>query len=93
MTPIEPAIFAAELIARLEKVKQEQETMNTLEERLQKIKEVRGICPAIPLPMSHLSSLCSNQCRDFSHSSSIRLPSVCLQISIAVIGIASVALF
>ncbi|XP_040187453.1 axin-2 isoform X1 [Rana temporaria] len=39
MTPIEPAIFAAELIARLEKVRQEQETMNTLEERLQKIKE------------------------------------------------------
>ncbi|XP_018429129.1 PREDICTED: axin-2 [Nanorana parkeri] len=39
MTPIEPAVFAAELIARLEKVKQEQETMNTLEERLQKIKE------------------------------------------------------
>ncbi|XP_068120298.1 axin-2 isoform X2 [Hyperolius riggenbachi] len=39
MTPIEPSIFAADLIARLEKVRQEQETMSTLEERLQKIKE------------------------------------------------------
>ncbi|XP_044129671.1 axin-2 isoform X1 [Bufo gargarizans] len=39
MTPVEPAVFAAELIARLEKVKQEQETMQTLEERLQQIKE------------------------------------------------------
>ncbi|XP_066443838.1 axin-2 isoform X1 [Eleutherodactylus coqui] len=39
MTPVEPAVFAAELIARLEKVKQEQETMHTLEERLQQIKE------------------------------------------------------
>ncbi|XP_063816907.1 axin-2 isoform X1 [Pseudophryne corroboree] len=39
MTPIEPSVFAAELIARLEKVKQEQETMHTLEARLQQIKE------------------------------------------------------
>ncbi|XP_075702288.1 axin-2 [Rhinoderma darwinii] len=39
MTPVEPAMFAAELIARLEKVKQEQETMHTLEERLQQITE------------------------------------------------------
>ncbi|XP_056409328.1 axin-2-like, partial [Hyla sarda] len=39
MTPVEPAAFAAELIGRLEKVKQEQETMHTLEERLQQIKE------------------------------------------------------
>lgn len=39
MTPVEPAVFAAELIARLEKVKQEQETMHSLEERLQQIKE------------------------------------------------------
>ncbi|XP_069807674.1 axin-2 isoform X2 [Dendropsophus ebraccatus] len=39
MTPVEPEVFAAELIARLEKVKLEQETMHTLEERLQQIKE------------------------------------------------------
>ncbi|XP_030064321.1 axin-2 [Microcaecilia unicolor] len=39
MTPVEPAAFAAELISRLEKLKQEQETMNNLEERLQQIKE------------------------------------------------------
>ncbi|NXO31959.1 AXIN2 protein, partial [Cisticola juncidis] len=40
MTPVEPAAFAAELISRLEKLKQEQETMDCLEERLQQIKEV-----------------------------------------------------
>ncbi|KAM8945292.1 axin-2 [Pelodytes ibericus] len=39
MTPVEPAVFAAELIARLEKVKQEQETLHSLEARLQQIKE------------------------------------------------------
>ncbi|XP_019372038.1 PREDICTED: axin-2 isoform X1 [Gavialis gangeticus] len=39
MTPVEPATFAAELISRLEKLKQEQETMDSLEERLQQIKE------------------------------------------------------
>ncbi|KFW66841.1 Axin-2, partial [Pygoscelis adeliae] len=42
MTPVEPAAFAAELISRLEKLKQEQETMDSLEERLQQIKEVGG---------------------------------------------------
>ncbi|NWV48054.1 AXIN2 protein, partial [Daphoenositta chrysoptera] len=42
MTPVEPAAFAAELISRLEKLKQEQETMDCLEERLQQIKEVGG---------------------------------------------------
>ncbi|NWR42054.1 AXIN2 protein, partial [Regulus satrapa] len=40
MTPVEPAAFAAELISRLEKLKQEQETMDCLEERLQQIKEL-----------------------------------------------------
>ncbi|MGH0141504.1 UNVERIFIED_CONTAM: hypothetical protein FKN15_043077 [Acipenser sinensis] len=39
MTPVDPASFAAELIARLEKLKREQETMSSLEERLQQIKE------------------------------------------------------
>lgn len=39
---MEPAAFAAELISRLEKLKQEQETMDSLEERLQQIKEVGG---------------------------------------------------
>lgn len=45
MTPVEPATFAAELISRLEKLKQEQETMDSLEERLQQIKEVGGLTP------------------------------------------------
>ncbi|MBN3314196.1 AXIN2 protein, partial [Atractosteus spatula] len=39
MMPVEPAAFAAELIARLEKLKREQEAMSSLEERLQQIKE------------------------------------------------------
>ncbi|XP_069511155.1 axin-2 [Ambystoma mexicanum] len=39
MTPVEPAAFAAELISRLERLKQEKETMDCLEERLQQIKE------------------------------------------------------
>ncbi|XP_060619052.2 axin-2 isoform X1 [Anolis sagrei] len=39
MTPVEPAAFAAELISRLEKLKREQETMDSLEERLQQITE------------------------------------------------------
>lgn len=40
MTPVEPAAFAAQLIARLERLKREQETMSSLEERLQQIQEV-----------------------------------------------------
>lgn len=40
MIPMEPAQFAAQLIARLENLKRQQETMNTLEERLQQIQEV-----------------------------------------------------
>ncbi|MCI4385238.1 hypothetical protein PGIGA_G00048100 [Pangasianodon gigas] len=39
MTPVEPAAFAAQLIARLERLKREQETMSSLEERLQQIQE------------------------------------------------------
>ncbi|XP_038613159.1 axin-2 [Tachyglossus aculeatus] len=39
MIPVEPAIFAAKLISRLEKLKLEQESMNSLEARLQQIKE------------------------------------------------------
>ncbi|KAE8301036.1 Axin-2 Axin-like protein [Larimichthys crocea] len=39
MTPVEPSAFAAQLIARLEKLKQEQDTMSSLEERLQQIQE------------------------------------------------------
>ncbi|KAG5853770.1 hypothetical protein ANANG_G00029930 [Anguilla anguilla] len=37
--PVEPAAFAAELIARLEKLRRERETMSSLEERLQQIQE------------------------------------------------------
>lgn len=40
MTPVEPAVFAAQLIARLEHLKREQETISSLEERLQQIQEV-----------------------------------------------------
>lgn len=39
MTPVEPAAFAADLISRLERLKQEKETMDCLEERLQQMKE------------------------------------------------------
>lgn len=37
---MEPAAFAAQLISRLERLKREQETMSSLEERLQQIQEV-----------------------------------------------------
>lgn len=47
MTPVEPAAFAAELIARLEKLKLELETRHSLEERLQQIQEV-GAAPSPP---------------------------------------------
>ncbi|XP_010895682.1 axin-2 [Esox lucius] len=39
MTPVEPAAFAAQLISRLERLKREQETISSLEERLQQIQE------------------------------------------------------
>ncbi|CAN9510796.1 unnamed protein product [Ophioblennius macclurei] len=39
MTPVEPSAFAALLIARLEKLKREQDAMSSLEERLQQIQE------------------------------------------------------
>ncbi|CAL8333585.1 unnamed protein product [Lota lota] len=39
MTPMEPRTFAAQLIARLERLKREQDTRSTLEERLQQIQE------------------------------------------------------
>nr|XP_061844033.1 axin-2-like [Nerophis lumbriciformis] len=39
MTPVEPSAFAAQLIVRLEKLKQEQERMSSLAERLQHIQE------------------------------------------------------
>uniref|UniRef100_A0A3Q3MYP0 Axin 2 n=1 Tax=Labrus bergylta TaxID=56723 RepID=A0A3Q3MYP0_9LABR len=39
MTPVDPSAFAAQLIARLEKLKREQDTMSSLEERLQQIQE------------------------------------------------------
>ena len=41
MTPVEPSAFAAQLIARLDRLKREQDTMSSLEERLQQIQEVR----------------------------------------------------
>lgn len=48
MTPVEPAAFAAELIARLEKLKLELETRHSLEERLQQIQEVGAVPPLPP---------------------------------------------
>lgn len=39
MIPMEPAEFAAQLVARLENLKRQQDTANTLEERLQQIQE------------------------------------------------------
>ncbi|XP_076020751.1 LOW QUALITY PROTEIN: axin-2 [Genypterus blacodes] len=39
MVPMEPAQFAAQLISRLENLKREQDTINSLEERLQQIQE------------------------------------------------------
>ncbi|KAJ4944439.1 hypothetical protein JOQ06_012983 [Pogonophryne albipinna] len=39
MTPVEPSAFAAQLISKLEKLKREQDTMSSLEERLQQIQE------------------------------------------------------
>lgn len=49
---MEPSAFAAQLIARLEKLKREQDTMSSLEERLQQIQEVRTRTG--PLPHFHL---------------------------------------
>lgn len=37
---MEPAAFAAQLISRLENLKREQDTISSLEERLQQIQEV-----------------------------------------------------
>ncbi|KAM4662089.1 axin-2 isoform 2-T2 [Discoglossus pictus] len=71
MTPVEPTIFAAELIARLEKVKQEQETMDNLEERLQQIKEEEEKEELEPL-------ICSQPTRESSiiqHQPLVLLPS------------------
>ncbi|KAJ8254253.1 hypothetical protein COCON_G00208650 [Conger conger] len=39
MTPEEPAVFAARLISRLERLKRERDSMSSLEERLQQIQE------------------------------------------------------
>lgn len=39
MVPVEPAEFAAQLISRLESLKRKQDTINSLEERLQQIQE------------------------------------------------------
>ncbi|XP_045571463.1 axin-2 [Salmo salar] len=39
MTPVEPAAFASQLICRLERLRRDQETMSSLEERLQQMQE------------------------------------------------------
>lgn len=43
---MEPATFAAELISRLEKLKLELDSRHSLEEWLQQIREVAGLCPS-----------------------------------------------
>ncbi|XP_060774916.1 axin-2-like isoform X3 [Neoarius graeffei] len=65
MAPVKPSAFAAELIARLEKLKREQDTLSSLEERLQQIQEEEerddGELPVVvpqqpPAPLNLLSS-------------------------------------
>lgn len=51
---MEPSAFAAQLISRLEKLKREQDTMSSLEERLQQIQEVRTP-PSHYIGTSHLT--------------------------------------
>ncbi|XP_051888649.1 axin-2 isoform X2 [Pristis pectinata] len=53
MTPVEPAAFAAQLIARLEKLKRERDTMDSLEERLQQITEDEGEDGEAPAAKGH----------------------------------------
>ncbi|XP_058509531.1 axin-2-like isoform X2 [Solea solea] len=64
MVPMEPAQFAAQLISRLESLKREQDTISSLEERLQQIKEeeeredaeIVGSAPQLsPHPLTLLS--------------------------------------
>uniref|UniRef100_A0A3B4U2K3 Axin 2 (conductin, axil) n=1 Tax=Seriola dumerili TaxID=41447 RepID=A0A3B4U2K3_SERDU len=64
VVPMEPAEFAAQLISRLESVKREQDTINSLEERLQQIQEeeeredteIMGSAPQLsPHPLTLLS--------------------------------------
>nr|XP_029539994.1 axin-2-like [Oncorhynchus nerka] len=56
MTPVEPSAFAAQLISRLEKLKREQDTMSSLEERLQQIQEEEErdeSDPSTTIPLHH----------------------------------------
>uniref|UniRef100_A0A3B5BCR5 Axin-2-like n=1 Tax=Stegastes partitus TaxID=144197 RepID=A0A3B5BCR5_9TELE len=64
MVPMEPAEFAAQLISRLESLKREQDTISSLEERLQQIQEeeeredteIMGSAPQLsPHPLTLLS--------------------------------------
>ncbi|XP_013865606.1 axin-2 isoform X2 [Austrofundulus limnaeus] len=64
MVPMEPAAFAAQLISRLENLKREQDTISSLEERLQQIQEeeeredadMNGSAPQLsPHPLTLLS--------------------------------------
>ncbi|XP_069558849.1 axin-2 [Brachyistius frenatus] len=64
MVPMEPAEFAAQLISRLENLKREQDTITSLEERLQQIQEeeeredteIMGSAPQLsPHPLALLS--------------------------------------
>ncbi|XP_041958998.1 axin-2-like [Alosa sapidissima] len=72
MTPVEPSAFAAQLITRLEKLKKEQETLSSLEERLQQIQEeeerdeseVPGSSVAVHHPPHALGLLPSGSCEE-----------------------------
>ncbi|XP_038632962.1 axin-2 isoform X2 [Scyliorhinus canicula] len=56
MTPVDPAAFATQLIARLEKLKRERDTMNSLEERLQQIKEDEGEDGEVPIVKTQMET-------------------------------------
>ncbi|KAF7711232.1 axin-2-like [Silurus meridionalis] len=70
MAPVKPSAFAAELIARLEKLKREQDTLSSLEERLQQIQEEEerddSELPVVipPQPPTSLSLLSSGLCEE-----------------------------
>ncbi|XP_062853015.1 axin-2-like [Trichomycterus rosablanca] len=70
MAPVKPSEFAAELITRLEKLKREQDTLSSLEERLQQIQEeeerdesdLTSLAPQ--QPSQSLTLLSSGLCED-----------------------------
>ncbi|XP_047434258.1 axin-2-like isoform X2 [Mugil cephalus] len=64
MTPVEPSAFAAQLIAKLEKLKREQDTMSSLEERLQQIQEEEEREESNGTPLYHPLLPSGSQCEE-----------------------------